>query len=355
MKKLKILIITPTFFPLICGNAICAKRIAIGLEKLDHKVLIKTPEQVDFDEIQSFNPDIIHGLHAYKCKIIQKLSYKLKIPYLLTLTGSDYEECLIDSINFEKGLDQSNVKQITLDIMRNASYLIVYNKRTSKRIIEQFSEFKSKLKVISKGLPVIDGKDYQFRKSNNIKKTDFVFSLVAGIRIRKNNFCPIKSLTKLREKYSNIILTFVGPVIEEKYNLELKEKIKNLSWVKAIGAVTVDKMKQIYLESDVILNCSHYEGESNAIIEAMYYAKPLIVSNTPGNRPLINDMNDGLLFDVNDSDEFGKKAQLLLTNKNLKEKLSRNAKKKSLQLMNLNESKDYEKLYLSAMIKSKKE
>ena len=87
----------------------------------------------------------------------------------------------------------------------------------------------------------------------------------------------------------------------------------------------------------------------------MYYAKPLIVSNTPGNRPLINDMNDGLLFDVNDSDEFGKKAQLLLTDKNLKEKLSRNAKKKSLQLMNLNEPKDYEKLYLSAMIKSKKE
>jgi glycosyltransferase involved in cell wall biosynthesis len=87
-----------------------------------------------------------------------------------------------------------------------------------------------------------------------------------------------------------------------------------------------------FLESDIILNCSHYEGESNAIIEAMYYAKPLIVSNTPGNSPLINDMNDGLLFDVNDSDEFGRKAQLLLTNKNLKKKL-----------------------YLSAMIKSKKE
>ncbi|HGY11779.1 MAG TPA: glycosyltransferase, partial [Desulfobacterales bacterium] len=57
-----------------------------------------------------------------------------------------------------------------------------------------------------------------------------------------------------------------------------------------------------YKYCPVILNCSHYEGESNAIIEAMYYAKPLIVSNTPGNRPLINYMNDGLLFDVNDSD-----------------------------------------------------
>ena len=27
-------------------------------------------------------------------------------------------------------------------------------------------------------------------------------------------------------------------------------------------------MKSIFLESDVILNCSHFEGESNAIIEA---------------------------------------------------------------------------------------
>ena len=349
MKKLKILIITPTFFPVISGNSVCAKRIATGLEKLDHEILIKTPKQIDFDEIKNFNPDIIHGLHAYKCKIVQKLSSKFKTPYLLTLTGSDYEECLIDSIKFEKGLEQNNVKHITLDIMRNASYLIVYNKRTSTRIIDQFAEFRPKLKVISKGLPIIDGKDYKFRKSNNISKTDFVFSLVSGIRIRKNNFCPIESLTKLREKYKNIILTFVGPVIEKDYNLELTKKIKGLDWIRAVGAVRVDQMKQIYLESDVILNCSHYEGESNAIIEAMYYSKPLIVSNTPGNRPLINNMKDGLLFELNDSDDFREKAQLLLTDKGLKAKISKNAKAKSLKLINSDESKDYEKLYLSAI------
>jgi len=50
MKKLKILIITPTFFPIVSGNSICARRIAIGLEKSDHEVLIKMPKQIDFDE-----------------------------------------------------------------------------------------------------------------------------------------------------------------------------------------------------------------------------------------------------------------------------------------------------------------
>lgn len=45
---------------------------------------------------------------------------------------------------------------------------------------------------------------------------------------------------------------------------------------------------------------SEYEGQSNAVIEAMLAGVPVIASNIPGNRDLVIDRETGWLFDVGD-------------------------------------------------------
>lgn len=45
---------------------------------------------------------------------------------------------------------------------------------------------------------------------------------------------------------------------------------------------------------------SEYEGQSNAVIEAMLAGVPVIASNIPGNRDLVIDKETGWLFDVGD-------------------------------------------------------
>jgi len=346
---MKIIIITPTFFPTLSGNAVCARRIELGLRRLGHEVLVRTPHQIDLKEIKNFSPDVLHGLHAYQCRVAQKLSLQLKIPYILTLTGSDYEECLIDSVKYEKALNKKGVKEITLNAMKEASYLVVYNDETRKKILSIFPEFTTKMRIIAKGVPIINQGNYSFRDRNSIDDKDFVFSLVSGIRPRKNNFCPIDSLGQLRGKYKKIVLTFVGPVADEQYDRELREKIKGLDWIRYVGGVSIDNMKSVFLESDVVLNCSHFEGESNAIIEAMYYGRPLLVSEVDGNIPLVEDGVDGLFFEQGNGESFKEKAKNLIVNRVFREKLGQNARKKSLKIINNHEPGNYENLYALSM------
>ncbi|MCK5835625.1 MAG: glycosyltransferase family 4 protein [Desulfobacula sp.] len=346
---MKIIIITPTFFPTLSGNAVCARRIELGLRRLGHEVLVRTPNQIDLKEIKFFSPDVLHGLHAYQCRVAQKLSLQLKIPYILTLTGSDYEECLIDSVKYEKALNKKGVKEITLNAMKDASYLVVYNNETREKILSIFPEFTTKMSIIAKGVPIINHGNYSFRDRNSLDDKDFVFSLVSGIRPRKNNFCPIDSLGQLRGKYKKIVLTFVGPVADEQYDKELREKIKGLDWIRYVGGVSIDNMKSVFLESDVVLNCSHFEGESNAIIEAMYYGRPLLVSEVDGNIPLVEDGVDGLFFEQGNGESFKDKAEILIVDRVYREKLGQNAREKSLKIINNHEPDNYENLYALSM------
>jgi len=142
------------------------------------------------------------------------------------------------------------------------------------------------------------------------------------------------------------VLTLVGPVADEGYDKEFRDKIKGLDWIRYVGGVPIGNMESVFLESDVILNCSHFEGESNAIIEAMYYGRPLLVSKVNGDIPLIDDGVNGLLFEPENEDLVSKKAEDMISDRAFREKLGQNARKKSLQLINTHESENYENLYL---------
>jgi len=337
-KRMKILIITPTYFPKISGNAICARRISYGLKKLGNNVLVLTSEKIKIKEIKKFNPEVIHALHAYESKIAMYLSKKLQIPYIITLTGSDYEEYL-----------EGFKRKTTLNVMEKSSALVVYNKTTYKNILSKIKKFNKKLFVIGKGEPIIKKGNHNFRYDQNISKDAFVFTLVSGIRPRKNNLFPVNALDSLQNKYPNIILVLVGSVLDKNYDVLLKKNIKGKKWIKYVGTISPNKMGKVYSESDVILNCSHYEGESNAIIEAMYFSKPLLISKVPGNIGLIRNGLSGFYYKNEDQNDFLNKAEKLYKNKKLLNKLSKGAKLAANRIINTDEAKNYQSLYLKVI------
>ena len=65
---------------------------------------------------------------------------------------------------------------------------------------------------------------------------------------------------------------------------------------------------------DLFWIASGYEGQSNALMEAMQVGLPIVASDIPGNRDLITDQVTGRLANVGDSAQFAKLAyQLLFT------------------------------------------
>jgi glycosyltransferase involved in cell wall biosynthesis len=63
---------------------------------------------------------------------------------------------------------------------------------------------------------------------------------------------------------------------------------------------------------DCLWLASSYEGQSNAIMEAMLAGVPVVATNIPGNRDLVLHEQTGYLVNVGDRAAFAQKAQMLL-------------------------------------------
>lgn len=76
---------------------------------------------------------------------------------------------------------------------------------------------------------------------------------------------------------------------------QLEERYKELRCVKWVGEDTdTDKY---YKNARLLINTSEYEGISNTILEAQSYGIPVIASNVGGNKDLISNYKNGILFE----------------------------------------------------------
>jgi glycosyltransferase involved in cell wall biosynthesis len=84
-------------------------------------------------------------------------------------------------------------------------------------------------------------------------------------------------------------------------------------------------MVSVYEAADIVLNTSEHEGGmANSLLEAMALGRPVLAADVTGNRSLVQDGVNGLLF--KDASEMAEKAAMLLTDENLRQKLVTTAK-----------------------------
>lgn len=335
---MNLLILTPTYFPEVTGNAIDLARITAGLESIVDDIMIVKPDNLEHEKIRQFNPSVIHGIHAYKSRSGVALSRELGIPLVITMGGTDYNQCLY----------YPEKREDTLNTMSHASVLIFLTSDALKEVLERYSQFRSKSYAVAQGPPLLTDSDFRFRETYNIKAKDFVFTLIAGIRPVKNNAFPVEGLKELHEQYGNVKLVFVGPILDDKYWEQLKDQIGGLDWIKYLGTIDYKDIKQVFLESDVMLNCSKSEGKGNVVIEAMYLGRPVLASDIPANRSLIIDGENGMLYNP---DEFHEKAKRLYENENLRRQIGLNASRHAASFFNPNEARDYLRIYTKVIRK----
>jgi len=98
--------------------------------------------------------------------------------------------------------------------------------------------------------------------------------------------------------------------------------------------------------SDVFVNTSDSEGFSNSILEAMRAGLPIVASNVEGNRELVENEVNGLLFSRDDPESLAAKILLLIRNKTMRSNMGSIGKRDILNKYNhLSMIRKYEKLY----------
>jgi glycosyltransferase involved in cell wall biosynthesis len=135
-----------------------------------------------------------------------------------------------------------------------------------------------------------------------------------------------QGFSKLCEKFSSldIQLQLVGDGPLRNNLLSLAKQLKIDAKVNFVGKT--DRVYSYLKETDIFVLPSRAEGMSNALLEAMAFGLPVIVSNIPGNALLVQNEKNGLVFETENSDALVEALSLCLNDSAFRERMGKAAR-----------------------------
>tara|TARA_B100002052_G_C15884457_1_gene600908 strand:+ start:3995 stop:5104 length:1110 start_codon:yes stop_codon:yes gene_type:complete len=208
----------------------------------------------------------------------------------------------------------------------NLSDQIIAISKKSEESLKKIVFFKSKITLILN--PYLT-KILKIKKKNKSK----IFSILSVGRItkQKNFDLLINSVSNLSKKYKNIELTIIGNgnLFKSTRSKIYKQKnIRLIKWKK--------NLKPYFLNSDLFVLSSYYEGLPNVLIDAVNYEVPCLATDVSGVRDILIEGRGGLIIPNNDQHKLEKNIEYSLKNYAKLKKMTLIAKKKIFRFTNIN-------------------
>lgn len=265
--------------------------------------------------------DLVH-CHSYSIKIIHD-----NVPVLISDSSSNYI-FLRDYINwsplrikltyfFKKVLFRLiGILDCELNF-QNVAKIIVFSK-FAKRVHLRLGVSKERIEVIYPGIPHYSSNEMRSNKfSLRSNSNQMVNILFVGIWFeRKGGQLLLEAYRKLSKKYENIELTIVGPIPK-------RFKIHDLR-LKSYDYIPREKlMKEFFPKADIfVLVPPKVEGFGFAVLEAMSFGIPVIVSRVCALPELVSDGETGFIVKAGSVLELTKRLENLILDKNLRKRMA---------------------------------
>jgi len=163
------------------------------------------------------------------------------------------------------------------------------------------------------------GIDIEKFKPINVDKKDniFRFLLIARIIWDKGIKEYVEAAKIIKEKYKNVEFLLLGPTNIKNptaISIDVIKDWEKEGLVKYLG--TTDDVREKIAKVDCVVLPSYREGISNVLLESAAMAKPLIATNVPGCKEVVDNGVNGFLCKVKDINDLANKMEKML---NLKE------------------------------------
>lgn len=314
-------LVTPYCFPSVRGNSITVQRIESGLRDQGLTVQVFSLDRQDRDTIlgglRHLRPDLVHGFHATATgPLVAQAARRLAVPAVITLTGTDANVDLFDPW----------LRPVALEVLEAARAIVVFHEAIRDKLIREVPTLRPLIHVIGQTVQC-DEKLYDLRGKLDLSPHDPVFFQPAGLRRVKNIPFVIPPLTALQRRHPRLRYVLAGPVIEPDEGEQVQAMLRGLPWAFYLGAVSHEEICAILAQIEVAVNSSLSEGGmSNAVLEAMSKAVPVLASDIEGNRSVIVNGQDG--FPFGSEADFLAKAERLLGDPALRYAMGRRAMQK---------------------------
>jgi galacturonosyltransferase len=238
--------------------------------------------------IKDVHPDIILSF-TIKPNIYTGIMSKIrKIPVIMTITG------LGSGIE-----DKTPLRMILLRIYRwiqhSRSAIVYQNKDIAHLFDNNKVRPQYKRLVAGSGVNITRFRYQEYHKNEQVK-------ILYISRIMKSK--GIEELATLvfflAKQHKDVHVDIVGSM-EESYEGLIKELLET-------GIVSyhgrLDDVRSLLQSSDVLVHPTYYEGMSNVLLEASATGRPVLASNIPGCKEIVEDRVTGLLFEPRSADSL---------------------------------------------------
>lgn len=254
----------------------------------------------------------VYNINGFFCrqkkyaKIIKKENISLSCSHFSNFGYPILKKYNIPNITFIHNVYAFLSSDILQQFKNNDQYVDQYisvSKKATLYTTKKIGIQERKITTISNGLNV---EDHLIREKNikkikrqdfGLKSNDYVFLNVASYNLHKGHYLMADAMHKILTKRKDIKILCIGNVINPVHIDKLKEfLISNNLDKNIIMPGYFPNVESFYNIADAFLLPSFIEGWSIAMNEAMFYGKPMILTDTGASAEVINNNDIGILL-----------------------------------------------------------
>lgn len=172
---------------------------------------------------------------------------------------------------------------------------------------------------------------------------------VGSISRRKGHLLLLQAFEQICDCIPDVRLVIAGGLAEHDYYEEMLAFLKYMSHARNVQIMVnlpQEELYALYQRAAIYALHSQEESQGIALVEAMATGLPVIATTVGGIPYVVEDNITGLLSDYGNYEKFAQNITYLLTDQQLREEMSKNAKKEAKRYIWENIAKEIVYLYL---------
>ena len=279
--------------------------------------------------------DLTHSFFTVPCGYISyKLWKKYKLPYIISLRGSDvpgYSERFTFLYKF--------ITPIIKKIWKNAYFVIANSQGLCELALKSAPQ--KEIGVIYNGIDINEFFPDLSKKNKDL----FTIICVSRVTPRKGIRFLIQAFDILLKRYDYLRLVIVGDGNERVSLEDLVQGLGIKDKVVFTGPIAHDNVWEYYQKASIFVLPSLNEGMSNTMLEALACGLPLLATDTGGTRELVTDNKNGFIIKMKDFNDLAEKIEKFLLDKNLEERMGKESRLLAEKLSWETVAREYTDLY----------